>query len=131
MRKIDYENLRTLLELYNGAVSLHVTSLLVVAFGQFSMLTILPIVKSYNFWVVDLAPFLFAYGVILVLATYFVSRYLGAMRRVYCIGRRMNERYLNLEAQIEREAPYSPRILQPIRNAILAGRYDTALYLSY
>jgi hypothetical protein len=130
----DAEDRRMLLRIYTEAVSFHATSLLAVAFGQFSILMILPVIKGYQFWfygVLALAIFIIVYGVILLLATYFLSRYVGGMRRISYLHQGMDERHRNFEKKVDDSIPYSPNFLRPMRDSMVAGKYDTVLYAGY
>ncbi len=130
----DDEDRRMLLQIYAQAVSFHVTSLLVVAFGQFSILMILPVLKSYQFWfhgVFALVIFIIVYGVILLLATYFLSRYVGGMRRMFYLHQGMDERHRNFVKKIDEKVPYSPSFSRLKRDFLVAGKYDAGLYVGY
>ena len=130
----DDADRRMLLRIYTEAVSFHVTALLAVAFGQFSILMILPVIKGYQFWfygVFALAIFILVYGVILLLATYFLSRYVGGMRRISYLHQGMDERHRNFEKKVDDSFPYSPNFLRPVRDSMLAAKYDTVLYTGY
>jgi len=136
MGDFDDENLWRLLQLYNGAVSFHVASLLVVTFGQFSVLLILPTIKSYQHLPVlvaylTLLPFALVYVVILLSGCYFVRRYLTYVRSIRCINRRMNERYRSLEASIERDVSTSARWPEWIPNYVVTEGKEQFLYLGY
>ncbi len=130
----DDEDRRMLLQIYAQAVSFHVTSLLAVAFAQFSILMILPVLKSYRFWffgVFALIIFIIVYGVILLLATYFLSRYVGGMRRMFYLHQGMNERHRNFVKKIDENVPYSPSLLRLRPGFVVPGKYDTGLYAGY